>query len=71
MSSLLIGSSAQEAFVPGAAGPSWWARLARVITDAYRVRRAAAEMRSLDDRLLRDLGLDRGGVEYAVRFGRE
>ena len=71
MSSLLIGCSAQETFAPRVVGPSRWTRLARAIVDAYRIRRAAAEMRSLDDRLLRDLGLDRGGVEYAVRFGRE
>ena len=71
MSSLLIGCSARETFTPAVARPARWARLARAIVDAYRVHRAAAEMRSLDDRLLRDLGLDRGGVEYAVRFGRE
>lgn len=35
-----------------------------------RVRAGLAELRALDDRMLADLGLDRGGVERAARRGR-
>jgi uncharacterized protein YjiS (DUF1127 family) len=34
-------------------------------------RRAVAELRSLDDRTLRDLGLSRTGLDYIVDHGRE
>jgi uncharacterized protein YjiS (DUF1127 family) len=71
MSSLLIECSAPKAYAPSvAAGPSRWVRLARRIADEYRIRRATREMRALDDRMLRDLGLDCGDVERAARFGR-
>ena len=66
MSSLLIGCSALEISAPRAAtGPSWWERLARRIANEYRVRRAEREVAALDERTLRDIGL-----EYAARFGR-
>ena len=66
MSSLLIGCSVLETSAPGAApGPSWWERLARRIANEYRVRRAERETAVLDERTLRDIGL-----EYAARFGR-
>ncbi|NTV96600.1 MAG: hypothetical protein HGA75_14510 [Thiobacillus sp.] len=39
------------------------ARLAR--------RRAEAELRAMDERELRDLALDRGGIVYVVQRGRE
>ena len=66
MSSLLIGCSALETSAPGAAaGPSWWERLTRRIANQYRIHRATQEMAALDDRTLRDIGL-----EYAARFGR-
>lgn len=32
--------------------------------------RAEAELRAMDERELRDLGLDRGGIAYSVRYGR-
>lgn len=35
-----------------------------------RLRRAIKELRALDDRTLRDIGLRRGEVEYAARYGR-
>jgi uncharacterized protein YjiS (DUF1127 family) len=71
MSSLLIGCSVMETSAPGAtAGPSWWERLARRIANEYRVRRAEREMAALDERTLRDIGLDHGGLGYAARFGR-
>jgi Domain of unknown function (DUF1127) len=66
MSSLLIGCSALGTSAPGAAaGPSWWERFARRVANEYRIRRAARETAPLDDRTLRDIGL-----EYAARFGR-
>jgi uncharacterized protein YjiS (DUF1127 family) len=71
MSSLLIGCSPLEISAPEAtAGPSWWERLARRIANEYRIRRAEREVAALDDSMLRDIGLDRGGAEYAARFGR-
>ena len=71
MSSLLIGCSVLETSAPGAtAGPSWRERLARRIANEYRVRRAEREMAALDERTLRDIGLDHGGLGYAARFGR-
>ena len=71
MFSLLIEYPAPKVYVPSAAaGFSLWVRLVRLIANEYRIRRATREMRALDDRTLRDLGLDRGGVEHAARFGR-
>lgn len=32
--------------------------------------RGAAELRAMDERELHDLGLDRAGIEFAVRHGR-
>jgi uncharacterized protein YjiS (DUF1127 family) len=62
MSSLLIGCSVPETSAPG---PSWWERLARRVVNEYRIRRAEREVAVLDERTLRDIGL-----EYAARFGR-
>ena len=71
MSSLLIEYPAPKIDAPSvAAGSSLLGRLARLIADEYRIRRAMREMRTLDDRALRDLGLDRGAVEHVARFGR-
>jgi hypothetical protein len=70
MSSLLIGCSALETCASGAARPSWWERLARRIVNEYRIHRAEREMAGLDERTLRDLGLDRSGLGYVARFGR-
>ena len=72
MFSLLIEYSAREVrAVETVAGSSRWTRLMRVVVDGYCLRRAITEMHALDDRTLRDLGLDRTGIEHAVRFGRE
>ncbi|MDD4882237.1 MAG: hypothetical protein PHX10_11725 [Gallionellaceae bacterium] len=40
-----------------AAALAWW--------------RGETELRAMDERELHDLGLDRGGIAYAVRHGRE
>jgi uncharacterized protein YjiS (DUF1127 family) len=71
MFNLMVEYSAQDVRAAEAAiGQSWWMRLMRTIVDAYRVRRAMTQMSALDNRMLRDLGLDRAGIEHAVRFGR-
>ena len=71
MFSLLVEYSVQgDRAVEAAVDPSWGMRLMRMVVDAWRVRRAMAQMSALDDRMLRDLGLDRAGIEHAVRFGR-
>ena len=71
MFSLLIEHSVPKVRVASAAaGFDPLARLGRLVANEYRVRRATREMRTLDDRALRDLGLDRGVVEHAARFGR-
>ena len=42
----------------------------RALAAERRLRRAIRELESLDDHRLRDLGLTRGSIERAVRFGR-
>ena len=71
MSSLLIGCPAPETYSTSEAtdAPPWWMRLTRLIADEYRVWRGTRELLALDDQMLRDIGLDRGSVEYAARFG--
>lgn len=49
-------------------GIAGWFRALRDLRDR---KRALAELLSLDDRSLRDLGLDRAGVFFAVDHGRE
>lgn len=44
-----------------------WQHLVSVASTA----RAEAELRAMDERELRDLGLDRGGIGYAARDGRD
>ena len=71
MFSLLVEYSAQDVrAAETVTGPSWWMGLMRKIAHAYRIRRAVTQMSALDHRMLRDLGLDRAGIEHAVRFGR-
>jgi len=45
-------------------------RLLGRIGAEWRLRRSIATLRSFDDRMLADIGLTRGSVEYAVRGGR-
>jgi uncharacterized protein YjiS (DUF1127 family) len=72
MPTLLVQCSALELPVlETSAGSPWWTRLVRAIADKRRTRRAARELHRMNDVLLRDMGLSRCGIEYAVRFGRE
>lgn len=48
----------------------WVARVFRRLTATLERLRAEAELRSMDERELHDLGLDRGGLAYAARHGR-
>lgn len=49
---------------------NWVQELRRWWVDAVSNRRAEAELRALDERELHDLGLERGGIAYAARWGR-
>lgn len=67
----------RRAAVPGAvaAAPapvtgSWFARAVAAWRRQRRIAAGRAALRELDDRMLADLGLDRGGIEGAVRRGR-
>jgi uncharacterized protein YjiS (DUF1127 family) len=72
MFDLSVSCPARDAYAPEAAvGPSRWTRLVRAIAAEYRARRAMRELHGLDEKMLRDIGLDPGGIAYAVRFGRE
>lgn len=48
-----------------------FAGLAKALRERRQRKRALAELIGLDDRSLRDLGLNRAGVIYAVDHGRE
>jgi uncharacterized protein YjiS (DUF1127 family) len=61
----------------GAAGGGLWAQARSVAGDLVRallrereLRRAMVLLASFDDRVLHDLGITRGDIEHAVRFGR-
>ena len=72
MFDLLVLCPARGAYAPeAAAGPSWGTRLVRAVAAEYRARRAMRELHGLDEQMLRDIGLDRGGIEYVARFGRD
>jgi uncharacterized protein YjiS (DUF1127 family) len=45
-------------------------RLFAWIRNKRRIRRAIDELMALDDRMLSDIGLARGNIEHAARYGR-
>ena len=55
----------------GQAIASAFATVAKALRERRQRRRALAELLSLDDRGLRDLGLNRAGVYFAIEHGRE
>lgn len=67
MTSLLTLAHADWLRVCLIRGGAGWQRLRR----RWRTDRAEAELRALDARELLDLGLDRGGIAFAARRGRE
>src|SRR5262245_48012981 len=50
------------------AGARW---LAAELAKELAARRAIYDLASLDDRMLRDIGLERGQIDHAVRQGRQ
>ena len=56
--------------------PRFWSLLATALTpwlmlsDMATARRNYAELSRLDDYMLKDIGLSRGGIHYAIRDGR-
>jgi uncharacterized protein YjiS (DUF1127 family) len=56
--------------LPGSllAGARW---LAAGLAKELAARRAMRSLASLDDRMLRDIGLERGQIDHAVREGRQ
>lgn len=53
-----------------AATPSVVGRALATLLRAYRVWRDTRELMAMSDQMLDDLGLQRGGVEGVVRYGR-
>jgi uncharacterized protein YjiS (DUF1127 family) len=51
--------------------PSRIRSLFGALAQEIRIRRALRDVSSLDDNILCDIGLSRGGIEDAVRHGRE
>jgi uncharacterized protein YjiS (DUF1127 family) len=54
-----------------AAGPSRVGGLFGALLREIRIRRALRHVSTLDDAMLCDIGLSRGGLEEAVRHGRD
>jgi uncharacterized protein YjiS (DUF1127 family) len=59
---------------PRAAGAPWagriLARFVRVIASERRIRRDTRQLMTMSDHMLKDIGLTRSQIGYAVRFGR-
>ena len=49
---------------------AWPARIARWIANEHHYNRDMAELHQLDDRVLRDIGIDRSEIGSVVRHGR-
>lgn len=70
--STLVQSSAAFVRTPAgrnAAAPGIFARAVAKFVFEMRVRRDLNLLRSFDDAMLRDIGLQRSGIEHAVRYG--
>ena len=51
--------------------PGFVGRLLSLIAEEIRIHHSMRQLASLDDAMLRDIGIDRGAVEDAVRHGRD
>jgi uncharacterized protein YjiS (DUF1127 family) len=60
-------SPSQQVHRTGATGLLRW--LIEKIAFELEVRRSLREIQSFDDKMLRDIGLQRGGIEHALRHG--
>jgi uncharacterized protein YjiS (DUF1127 family) len=47
-----------------------FAQLAETLVEGYNARRTAAELNSLSDRSLQDIGISRTDIDRIARFGR-
>jgi uncharacterized protein YjiS (DUF1127 family) len=47
-----------------------WLELAAQLAHEWEVRRASRALEALDDAMLRDVGVARGDIDYAARYGR-
>lgn len=58
----------REAFAPSLA--RILVRMVRAIAREHRIRRDTRELMTMSDHMLKDIGLTRSQIGYAVRFGR-
>ena len=86
MSVIQVGGPAGRLHSPSqSSSGAWFAQAANIMWSAVRpvvkvafkaiaefhARRAVRDLQHFDDRMLRDMGLTRGTIDYAVRHGRE
>jgi len=69
------GTATALSHAPSPARPHGWLRawlgdMWRCIARQRDIRRAIAELDAMDERMLRDIGLDRAQALHMVRFGR-
>jgi uncharacterized protein YjiS (DUF1127 family) len=50
---------------------AWVRNLAQAVAREVAFRRAVRQVAELDDDMLKDVGIQRGGIEGALRFGRQ